>query len=120
MRLPWTLCLKRRKSVAKQSEDKWDKRERPTKRRWRKMLSRIGLKKKDSNENGTNVTIVTNFPVSEKSTSSSSTSTPSTLIPEGRNISSDHAVASRQSSYSNCSSIPDEELVLKHYTYLIL
>ncbi|XP_048524023.1 uncharacterized protein LOC109542836 isoform X5 [Dendroctonus ponderosae] len=63
---------------------------------------------KDSNENGTNVTIVTNFPVSEKSTSSSSTSTPSTLIPEGRNISSDHAVASRQSSYSNCSSIPDE------------
>ncbi|CAG9773033.1 unnamed protein product [Ceutorhynchus assimilis] len=60
-------------------------------------------------QNGSDVTIVTNIPVSQNSTSSSS-STPSTLVAEGKNKSSDHAIASRQSSYSNCSSIPDEGL----------
>lgn len=56
-----------------------------------------------------NISVASNIPVSQRSTSSSSTgSTPSTLVPEDKTISSDHAVVSRQSSYSNCSSIPDE------------
>ncbi|XP_066153221.1 uncharacterized protein CAP isoform X4 [Euwallacea fornicatus] len=55
------------------------------------------------------VTVISNIPVSHIS-SSSSTSTSGTLVAEEKNIFSDHAVASRQSSYSNCSSIPDEGL----------
>ncbi|KAL1509375.1 hypothetical protein ABEB36_004129 [Hypothenemus hampei] len=60
----------------------------------------------DTKTNGTEVRIETNIPICSHSSSSSASST---LVPEGqKDFSSDHAVASRQSSYSNCSSIPDE------------
>ncbi|XP_060525885.1 uncharacterized protein LOC132701744 isoform X3 [Cylas formicarius] len=59
---------------------------------------------KENRQNGR----VKHIPISSASTSSSSTSTPSTLVGEGKTVSSDNAVASRQSSYSNCSSFFDE------------
>ncbi|XP_050293356.1 uncharacterized protein LOC126733927 isoform X5 [Anthonomus grandis grandis] len=64
----------------------------------------------ETQQNGRDVTVITNIPVTPRSTPSTSTaSTPSTLVPEGKNISSsDQALASRQSSHTNCSSIPDE------------
>ncbi|XP_066262875.1 uncharacterized protein [Euwallacea similis] len=68
------------------------------------------LNGQDTKQSSSNdVTVISNIPVSQIS-SSSSTSTSGTLVAEGKNFSSDHAVASRQSSYSNCSSIPDEGL----------
>ncbi|XP_076258700.1 cbl-associated protein isoform X5 [Rhynchophorus ferrugineus] len=70
---------------------------------------RNDINKRGINANDGDAIVVTNIPVSQSSTSSSSsTSTPNTLVAEGKTVSTDQAEVSRQSSYSNCSSIPDE------------
>ncbi|XP_030753686.1 uncharacterized protein LOC115880570 isoform X2 [Sitophilus oryzae] len=117
MKLPWTFCLTHRvvskgNHDSEQEEDNDDDKGGSSKTKWKKMWSRLKLRKtkrRGDKRTERNISVASNIPVSQRSTSSSSTgSTPSTLVPEDKTISSDHAVVSRQSSYSNCSSIPDE------------
>lgn len=45
MKLPWNFCMRRRGSLSKDDEEGLEKRDKPTKRRWKKMLSKIGIRK---------------------------------------------------------------------------